>query len=113
MRCAVWVFLGRGGKDKRIHTEYSLSLYQTEYSTSSESNAMKNPSIVRNITEFAVRTKPQAPPSICGLDAPIIRVFPRNVEQTPNCGQDHHGGPTGEEAGDRLDHCVGLCHVRR
>jgi len=38
--------------------------YQTEYSTSSESKAMKKPRIVRNMTEFAVRTKPQAPPSI-------------------------------------------------
>jgi len=38
--------------------------HQTEYSTSSESKAMKKPRIVRNMTAFAVNTSPQAPPSI-------------------------------------------------
>jgi len=41
-----------------------LSLHQTEYSTSSESKAIKKPRMVRNMTLLAVSTSPHAPPSI-------------------------------------------------
>merc|ERR1711963_1096531 len=41
-----------------------LCLHHTEYSTSSESKAIKKPRMVRNITLLAVSTRPHAPPSI-------------------------------------------------
>ena len=38
--------------------------YQTEYWTSSLSNARKKPKMVRNMTRLAVSTRPHAPPVI-------------------------------------------------
>ena len=47
-------------------TRFTYCLHHTEYSTSSESKAIKKPRMVRNITLLAVSTRPHAPPSIWG-----------------------------------------------
>jgi len=48
-----------------IDPELSIfSNYQTEYWYSSSPKARKNPKMVRNITAFAVKTRPHAPPLI-------------------------------------------------